>query len=170
MIVSTLHEVIRDLLPAFRLATILGNPGTAEVSFRVIYALGLQESAVVAMVEGYAQVGTITAATEDCPHGRNKYDHYSVGSHFPVPRTRRFSQGRTSNGALSSVKDLVASLDAGRRPAIASALSPYDLVLVLGAPALTHHVYRGRSVQSSPKPLALRILTEVDGVKVPGDR
>ncbi|WP_160097323.1 hypothetical protein [Kibdelosporangium aridum] len=49
---STLHEVIRDLLPAFRLATILGNQGTAEVPFRVICALGLQESAVVAMVEG----------------------------------------------------------------------------------------------------------------------
>jgi benzoylformate decarboxylase len=58
---STVREVTRDLLRALDLTTVFGNPGTTEIGFLrdwpedFRYVLGLQESVVVAMADGYAQ-------------------------------------------------------------------------------------------------------------------
>jgi len=57
----TVREAVLDLLRAFNMTTIFGNPGSTELSlfldfpsdFR--YVLGLQESVVVGMADGYAQ-------------------------------------------------------------------------------------------------------------------
>ncbi|MET0238177.1 MAG: benzoylformate decarboxylase [Kibdelosporangium sp.] len=57
----TVREITRDLLRDLGLTTIFGNPGTTEVPFLrqwpedLRYVLGLQESAVVAMADGFAQ-------------------------------------------------------------------------------------------------------------------
>ena len=57
---QTVREVTRDLLRDFGLTTIFGNPGTTEIGFLTDfpadfrYVLGLHESAVVAMADGYA--------------------------------------------------------------------------------------------------------------------
>ncbi|QFZ21164.1 benzoylformate decarboxylase [Saccharothrix syringae] len=56
----TVRDATRDLLRALGLTTVFGNPGTTEVAFLTDwpddfrYVLGLQESAVVAMADGYA--------------------------------------------------------------------------------------------------------------------
>src|ERR1700732_4696360 len=55
------REAVLRLLRAFRMTTIFGNPGSTELplfrdfptDFR--YVLGLQESLVVGMADGYAQ-------------------------------------------------------------------------------------------------------------------
>ena len=57
----TVREAVLDLLRAFRMTSIFGNPGSTELplfldfpdDFR--YILGLQESVVVGMADGYAQ-------------------------------------------------------------------------------------------------------------------
>jgi benzoylformate decarboxylase len=57
----TVREVVFDLLRAFKLTTIFGNPGSTELpmfrdfpaDFR--YVLGLEESIVVGMADGFAQ-------------------------------------------------------------------------------------------------------------------
>ncbi len=57
----TVREAVLDLLRAFKMTTIFGNPGSTELplfidfpgDFR--YVLGLQESVVVGMADGYAQ-------------------------------------------------------------------------------------------------------------------
>jgi benzoylformate decarboxylase len=57
----TVREAVLDLLRAFRLTTVFGNPGSTELpmfrnfpsDFR--YILGLQESVAVGMADGYAQ-------------------------------------------------------------------------------------------------------------------
>lgn len=57
----TVREAVMQLLRAFRMTTIFGNPGSTELpmfrdfqdDFR--YVLGLQESVVVGMADGYAQ-------------------------------------------------------------------------------------------------------------------
>ena len=59
---STVRSAVFDLLRAFGMTTIFGNPGSTELrmfrtwpeDFR--YVLGLQESVVVAMADAYAQV------------------------------------------------------------------------------------------------------------------
>lgn len=57
---STVRDVTRDLLRDLGLTTIFGNPGTTEIGFLrdfpndFRYVLGLQESLVVAMADGYA--------------------------------------------------------------------------------------------------------------------
>lgn len=57
---STVRDVTRDLLRELDLTTIFGNPGTTEIGFLrdfpndFRYVLGLQESLVVAMADGYA--------------------------------------------------------------------------------------------------------------------
>ena len=58
----SVREAVFDLLRAFEMTTIFGNPGSTELrmvrdwpsDFR--YVLGLQESVVVALADGYAQV------------------------------------------------------------------------------------------------------------------
>jgi len=58
---STVRNVTRDLLRALDLTTVFGNPGSTEIGFLrdwpedFHYVLGLQESVVVAMADGYAQ-------------------------------------------------------------------------------------------------------------------
>ena len=57
----TVRAAVLDLLRAFRMTTVFGNPGSTELplflgfpdDFR--YVLGLQEAAVVGMADGYAQ-------------------------------------------------------------------------------------------------------------------
>ena len=57
---TTVREAVLDLLRAFNMTTIFGNPGSTELplfldfpeDFR--YVLGLQESVVVGMADGYA--------------------------------------------------------------------------------------------------------------------
>ena len=57
---TTVRDVTRDLLRSLGLTTIFGNPGTTEIGFLrdfpedFRYVLGLQESIVVAMADGYA--------------------------------------------------------------------------------------------------------------------
>ncbi|UJW36192.1 benzoylformate decarboxylase [Saccharothrix sp. AJ9571] len=57
----TVREVTRTLLRELGLTTVFGNPGTTEIPFLTDwpgdfrYVLGLQESVVVAMADGYAQ-------------------------------------------------------------------------------------------------------------------
>ncbi|MCX2734066.1 benzoylformate decarboxylase [Saccharopolyspora sp. NFXS83] len=57
----TVRDVTRELLRGLGLTTVFGNPGTTEVPFLTDwpddfrYVLGLQESVVVAMADGYAQ-------------------------------------------------------------------------------------------------------------------
>src|ERR1700739_2613478 len=58
---ATVREAVLRLFRAFRMTTIFGNPGSTELplfrdfpsDFR--YVLGLQESLVVGMADGYAQ-------------------------------------------------------------------------------------------------------------------
>ncbi|HEX6340516.1 benzoylformate decarboxylase [Umezawaea sp.] len=56
----TVRDATRDLLRALGLTTVFGNPGTTEIAFLTDwpedfrYVLGLQESVVVAMADGYA--------------------------------------------------------------------------------------------------------------------
>jgi benzoylformate decarboxylase len=58
---STVRSAVFDLLRAFRMTTMFGNPGSTELPMLVDfpadfrYVLGLQEAAVVAMADGYAQ-------------------------------------------------------------------------------------------------------------------
>jgi benzoylformate decarboxylase len=55
-------ELTRAVLRGLGLTTVFGNPGTNEVPFLADwpddfrYVLGLQESAVVAMADGFAQL------------------------------------------------------------------------------------------------------------------
>ncbi|MBB4687962.1 benzoylformate decarboxylase [Amycolatopsis jiangsuensis] len=57
----TVRDATRELLRNLGLTTVFGNPGTTEIAFLTEwpddfhYVLGLQESAVVAMADGYAQ-------------------------------------------------------------------------------------------------------------------
>lgn len=57
----TVRDVTRDLLRKLGMTTVFGNPGTTEVPFLTgwpddfRYVLGLQESVVVSMADGYAQ-------------------------------------------------------------------------------------------------------------------
>lgn len=58
---TTVRDVTRELLRSLGLTTVFGNPGTTEIGFLrdwpndFRYVLGLQESVVVAMADGYAQ-------------------------------------------------------------------------------------------------------------------
>jgi benzoylformate decarboxylase len=64
---ATVREAVFDLLRAFKMTTIFGNPGSTELPmFRDFptefhYVLGLEESVAVGMADGYAQA-TRTAA------------------------------------------------------------------------------------------------------------
>src|SRR4051812_4978763 len=59
--VVTVHSVTYDLLRAWGLTTVFGNPGSNELAFLdgfpadFRYVLGLHEGAVLAMADGYAQ-------------------------------------------------------------------------------------------------------------------
>jgi benzoylformate decarboxylase len=59
--VPTVHDVTYDLLRAWGLTTVFGNPGSNELPFLDAfpadfrYVLGLHEGAVLAMADGYAQ-------------------------------------------------------------------------------------------------------------------
>jgi benzoylformate decarboxylase len=59
--VKTVRDATRELLRELGLTTVFGNPGTTEIAFLTDwpndfrYVLALQESAVVAMADGYAQ-------------------------------------------------------------------------------------------------------------------
>jgi benzoylformate decarboxylase len=58
---KTVHEVTYDLLRSLGLTTVFGNPGSTEQTFLknfpddFTYVLGLQEAAVLAMADGFAQ-------------------------------------------------------------------------------------------------------------------
>ena len=58
---ATVREAVLGLLRSFRITTIFGNPGSTELPmFRSFpqdfrYVVGLQESIVVGMADGYAQ-------------------------------------------------------------------------------------------------------------------
>src|SRR4051794_20838255 len=57
----TVREVVRGLMREWKTTTVFGNPGTTEVPFLADwpddfrYVLGLQESAVLAMADAFAQ-------------------------------------------------------------------------------------------------------------------
>src|SRR2546426_12271138 len=80
--VMTVRAAVLDLLRAFGMTSIFGNPGSTELplfrgfpkDFR--YVLGLQEAVVVGMADGYAQathnaafVNLHSAAGEGCGSG-----------------------------------------------------------------------------------------------------
>ena len=58
----TVLDVVRGLMREWRITTVFGNPGTTEVPFLAdwpddfTYVLGLHESAVIAMADGWAQL------------------------------------------------------------------------------------------------------------------
>jgi benzoylformate decarboxylase len=58
---GTVRDATRELLRRLGLTTVFGNPGTTEIAFLTdwpddfTYVLGLQESSVVAMADGYTQ-------------------------------------------------------------------------------------------------------------------
>lgn len=58
---TTVREAVLDLLRAFNMTTIFGNPGSTELPLFLDfpddfhYVLGLQEAVVVGMADGYAQ-------------------------------------------------------------------------------------------------------------------
>ena len=58
---TTVREAVLDLLRAFKMTTIFGNPGSTELPLFLDfpddfqYVLGLQEAVVVGMADGYAQ-------------------------------------------------------------------------------------------------------------------
>ena len=58
---ASVRDLTRDLLRSWGCATVFGNPGSTELPFLADwpddfhYVLGLHESAVVAMADGYAQ-------------------------------------------------------------------------------------------------------------------
>src|SRR5215210_4931820 len=59
---TSVREAVYDLLRARGMTTVFGNPGSTELPFLTEfpddfdYVLGLQEAAVVAMADGYAQM------------------------------------------------------------------------------------------------------------------
>ena len=61
MTTTTVREAVLDLLRAFKMTTIFGNPGSTELPLFLDfpadfqYVLGLQEAVVVGMADGYAQ-------------------------------------------------------------------------------------------------------------------
>jgi benzoylformate decarboxylase len=65
--VTTVREIVHDLLRTWGLTTIFGNPGSNELPFLdglsedFRYVLGLHEGAVLAMADGYAQATGRTA-------------------------------------------------------------------------------------------------------------
>ena len=58
---TSVREAVFDLLQRHGMTTVFGNPGSTEMPFLnempdgFRYILGLQEGAVVAMADGYAQ-------------------------------------------------------------------------------------------------------------------
>ncbi|HVV11542.1 benzoylformate decarboxylase [Amycolatopsis sp.] len=62
MTAPTVRDAVRELMREWKITTVFGNPGTTEVPFLAdwpddfTYVLGLQESAVLAMADGYAQL------------------------------------------------------------------------------------------------------------------
>ena len=67
----TVKQATHDLLRAFRIRKVFGNPGSTELPFLsdwpgdIDYVLGLQEAAVVGMADGYAQA-TRNASSMHC--------------------------------------------------------------------------------------------------------
>jgi benzoylformate decarboxylase len=61
--IRTVRDISRELLREWGMTTVFGNPGTTEIGFLTDwpndfrYVLGLQESVVVGMADGYAQAG-----------------------------------------------------------------------------------------------------------------
>jgi thiamine pyrophosphate-dependent enzyme len=73
---ATVREVTYDLLGAYGLTTIFGNVGSTEQPFLADfpsdfrYVLGLQETSVVAMADGFAQATrSRESLDEGCPNG-----------------------------------------------------------------------------------------------------
>ena len=91
MITRTVLDATRELLRELGLTTVFGNPGTTEVPFLTDwpddfdYVLGLQESAVVAMADAYAQA-TRQAVLVNL-HSAGGVGH-SLGSLFTAYRNR----------------------------------------------------------------------------------
>lgn len=61
---TTVREAVLDLLRAFKMTRIFGNPGSTELPLFLDfpedfhYVLGLQEAVVVGMADDYAQADT----------------------------------------------------------------------------------------------------------------
>ncbi|GAB3282853.1 benzoylformate decarboxylase [Parasphingorhabdus pacifica] len=88
---NTVRDVSRQVMRDLGLTTVFGNPGTTEVSFLTDwpddfhYVLGLQESVVVAMADGYAQ--SRRAATLVNLHSAGGVGH-ALGAIFTAYRNR----------------------------------------------------------------------------------
>jgi benzoylformate decarboxylase len=87
----TVRDATRELLRELGLTTVFGNPGTTEVPFLTdwpddfAYVLGLQESAVVAMADGYAQAARRAVLVN--LHSAGGVGH-ALGSVFTAYRNR----------------------------------------------------------------------------------
>src|SRR5690606_23036295 len=103
---TTVRTAVLDLLRAFRMTTIFGNPGSTELplfldfpaDFR--YVLGLQESVVVGLADGYAQA-TRNAAFVNL-HSAVGVGH-AMGAMFTAYRNRTrlvFTAGQQSRAIL----------------------------------------------------------------------
>src|SRR5437899_5642711 len=90
-IAMTVRAAVLDLLRAFGMTTIFGNPGSTELPlFRAFpndfrYVLGLQEAVVVGMADGYAQA-TYNAAFVNL-HSAAGVGH-AMGNIFTAYRNR----------------------------------------------------------------------------------
>jgi benzoylformate decarboxylase len=88
---TTVREAVLDLLRSFGVTTIFGNPGSTELPmFRAFpndfrYVVGLQESVVVGMADGYAQA-TRNAAVVNL-HGAVGVGH-AMGNIFTAYKNR----------------------------------------------------------------------------------
>ncbi|ASR38230.1 benzoylformate decarboxylase [Prauserella marina] len=88
---GTVRDVTRELLREWGLTTVFGNPGTTEIPFLTDwpsdfrYVLGLQESVVVAMADGYAQAARRPAVVN--LHSAGGVGH-ALGSVFTAYRNR----------------------------------------------------------------------------------
>lgn len=87
----TVRDVTRRLMRQFGLTTVFGNPGTTEIPFLTEwpddfhYVLGLQESVVVAMADGFAQARRAPAFVN--LHSAGGVGH-ALGSVFTAYRNR----------------------------------------------------------------------------------
>jgi hypothetical protein len=97
MTIRTVRDATRDLLRELGLTTVFGNPGTTEIAFLTDwpndfrYVLALQEAAVVAMADGYAQASRRARAGEFALRGR--------GRALAQARVHRVSQPHTDDPA-----------------------------------------------------------------------
>ncbi|MFR9728581.1 benzoylformate decarboxylase [Saccharopolyspora sp. MS10] len=144
---GTVREVTRALLRELGLTTVFGNPGTTEVPFLTgwpddfRYVLGLQESVVVAMADGYAQARREPVLVN--LHSAGGLGH-ALGSVFTAHRNRTpmiITAGQQVRALLPD-EPFLSATDAAAfpRPHVKSSLEPATAGDVPAALARAHRI------------------------------